>query len=247
MAEAAPPVVEVHGLYKQYDTEAGAHPVLREVSLRIDAGEFVCIMGPSGSGKSTFMNILGCLDGPTAGTCRLEGHDTSLLASDQLAALRNRFIGFVFQGFNLLPRASLVDNVALPLVYAGVSKREREAQARRLLARVGLEGQAHRYPNQISGGQQQRVAIARALVNRPRLLLADEPTGNLDTTTSREIMELFARLNSDEGITVVLVTHEADVARFAQRLVHFVDGQIDFDGPTVQFPALAGVVTTTED
>ena len=247
MAEAAPPVVEVHGLYKQYDTEAGAHPVLREVSLRIDAGEFVCIMGPSGSGKSTFMNILGCLDGPTAGTYRLEGHDTSLLASDQLAALRNRFIGFVFQGFNLLPRASLVDNVALPLVYAGVSKREREAQARRLLARVGLEGQAHRYPNQISGGQQQRVAIARALVNRPRLLLADEPTGNLDTTTSREIMELFARLNSDEGITVVLVTHEADVARFAQRLVHFVDGQIDFDGPTVQFPALAGVVTTTED
>jgi putative ABC transport system ATP-binding protein len=236
-------VVEVHGLYKQYDTEAGAHPVLKDVSLRIDAGEFVCVMGPSGSGKSTFMNILGCLDVPTAGTYRLEGHDTSLLTSDQLAGLRNRFIGFVFQGFNLLPRASLVDNVALPLVYAGVSKRERERQARRLLARVGLEGQAQRHPSQISGGQQQRVAIARALANRPRLLLADEPTGNLDTTTSHDIMELFAQLNSAEGITVVLVTHEADVARFAQRLVHFVDGRIDFDGPTAQFPALAAALT----
>jgi putative ABC transport system ATP-binding protein len=217
--------------------------VLKDVSLRIDAGEFVCIMGPSGSGKSTFMNILGCLDVPTAGTYRLEGHDTSLLTSDQLAGLRNRFIGFVFQGFNLLPRASLVDNVALPLVYAGVSKRERERQARRLLARVGLEGQAQRHPSQISGGQQQRVAIARALANRPRLLLADEPTGNLDTTTSHDIMELFAQLNSTEGITVVLVTHEADVARFAQRLVHFVDGRIDFDGPTAQFPALAVAFT----
>jgi putative ABC transport system ATP-binding protein len=245
MAEAKPALVEVHGLYKQYDTEAGAHPVLKDVSLRIDGGEFVCVMGPSGSGKSTFMNILGCLDTPTSGAYRLEGHDISLLTSDQLAALRNRFIGFVFQGFNLLPRASLVDNVALPLVYAGVSKREREAQARRLLARVGLEDQAQRYPSQISGGQQQRVAIARALVNRPRLLLADEPTGNLDTTTSHEIMEVFARLNSDEGITVVLVTHEADVARFAQRLVHFVDGQIDFDGPTAQFPTLAAASLAT--
>jgi putative ABC transport system ATP-binding protein len=240
-ASAAAALVEVHGLYKQYETEAGAHPVLRDVSLRIDAGEFVAVMGPSGSGKSTFMNILGCLDVPTAGTYRLEGHDTSRLTSDQLAALRNRFIGFVFQGFNLLPRASLVDNVALPLVYAGASKRDREAQARRLLARVGLESQGERHPSQISGGQQQRVAIARALVNAPQLLLADEPTGNLDTTTSHEIMELFAQLNRDEGITIVLVTHEADVARFAQRVVHFVDGRIDFDGPTATFPALAAV------
>jgi putative ABC transport system ATP-binding protein len=232
-------LVEVHGLHKQYTTGAGVYPVLREVSLRIDAGEFVCVMGPSGSGKSTFMNILGCLDVPTAGTYRLDGQDTSQLTSDQLAGLRNRFIGFVFQGFNLLPRASLVDNVALPLVYAGVSRREREAQARRLLARVGLEGQAQRLPSQISGGQQQRVAIARALANTPRLLLADEPTGNLDTATSHEIMELFAQLNEAEGITIVLVTHEADVARFGHRLVHFVDGQIDFDGPTAQFPALA--------
>ncbi len=240
---AAAAVVEVHELYKQYETEAGIHPVLRDVTLRIDAGEFVAVMGPSGSGKSTFMNILGCLDVPTAGTYRLQGHDTSRLTSDQLAALRNRFIGFVFQGFNLLPRASLIDNVALPLVYAGSSKRDREAQARRLLARVGLESQGERHPSQISGGQQQRVAIARALVNAPQLLLADEPTGNLDTATSHEIMELFAQLNRAEGITIVLVTHEADVARFAQRLVHFVDGHIDFDGPTAAFPSVAAAVT----
>jgi putative ABC transport system ATP-binding protein len=231
-------LVEVHALSKEYQTEAGVYPVLREVSLRIDAGEFVSVMGPSGSGKSTFMNILGCLDVPTAGSCRLEGHDTSRLSSDQLAGLRNRFIGFVFQGFNLLPRASLIDNVALPLVYAGVRKREREAQAARLLASVGLESQAKRLPSQVSGGQQQRVAIARALANTPRLLLADEPTGNLDTATSHEIMGLFAQLNATEGITIVLVTHEADVARFAHRLVHFVDGRIDFDGPTRQFPGL---------
>jgi len=237
-------LVEVHALSKHYHTEAGVYPVLKDVSLRIDAGEFVSVMGPSGSGKSTFMNILGCLDVPSAGTYRLEGHDTSRLSSDQLAALRNRFIGFVFQGFNLLPRASLIDNVALPLVYAGMRKREREAQARRLLARVGLGNEAQRLPSQISGGQQQRVAIARALANAPRLLLADEPTGNLDTATSHEVMELFTQLNATEGITIVLVTHEADVARFARRVVHFVDGQIDFDGPTGQFAgASAGLVT----
>jgi len=235
-------LVEVHALSKHYDTEAGIYPVLKDVSVCIDAGEFVSVMGPSGSGKSTFMNILGCLDVPSAGTYRLDGHDTSQLSSDQLAALRNRFIGFVFQGFNLLPRASLIDNVALPLVYAGVRKRERDAQARRLLARVGLGSQAERLPSQISGGQQQRVAIARALANAPRLLLADEPTGNLDTTTSHEVIELFNQLNATEGITIVLVTHEADVARFARRLVHFVDGRIDFDGPTGQFPALAAAL-----
>jgi putative ABC transport system ATP-binding protein len=228
-------VVEVHGLYKQYDTEAGAHPVLKDVSLRIDAGEFVCIMGPSGSGKSTFMNILGCLDVPTAGTYRLEGHDTSLLTSDQLAGLRNRFIGFVFQGFNLLPRANLLDNVALPLVYSGLRKREREMRARELLKRVGLAQYEDHLPSQISGGQQQRVAIARALVNRPSLLLADEPTGNLDTHTSHEIMEVFAALNRDDRITIMLVTHEADIARFATRLVNFVDGHVEFDGASQRF------------
>ena len=217
--------------------------MLREVSLRIDAGEFVCVMGPSGSGKSTFMNILGCLDVPTrwdlsAGGARyFAAHlGPARGAAQPLHRLR-------FPGFNLLPRASLVDNVALPLVYAGVRKREREAQARRLLARVGLEDQAERHPSQISGGQQQRVAIARALANAPRLLLADEPTGNLDTATSHEIMGLFTQLNATEGITIVLVTHEADVARFAGRVVHFVDGQIDFDGPTGQFPALSAVIS----
>jgi putative ABC transport system ATP-binding protein len=183
-------------------------------------------MGPSGSGKSTFMNILGCLDTPTSGRYLLDGHDTSRLDSDRLAALRNRFIGFVFQGFNLLPRASLLDNVALPLVYAGVPRREREGRARELLVRVGLGAQADRRPSQISGGQQQRVAIARALANRPHLILADEPTGNLDTHTSDEIMRLFSELNAAEGITIVLVTHEHDVARFAKRQITFVDGRV---------------------
>ena len=232
-------LVRVERLYKQYETPAGPYPVLKGVDLAIEAGEFVSIMGPSGSGKSTFMNILGCLDVPTAGAYRLEGNDVSLLAADQLARLRNRFIGFVFQGFNLLPRANLVDNVALPLLYAGVPKREREAVARRLLASIGLNEHAERFPSQISGGQQQRVAIARALANRPRLLLADEPTGNLDTGTSHELMELFAQLNAEDHITIVLITHEADVARYARRLVHFVDGQIDYDGPTLRWPATA--------
>jgi putative ABC transport system ATP-binding protein len=227
------PVVVEH-LRKQYDTAAGPVPVLKDVNLAIGRGEFVAVMGPSGSGKSTFMNILGCLDTPTSGRYLLDGHDTSRLDSDHLAALRNRFIGFVFQGFNLLPRASLLDNVALPLVYAGVGRRERETRARELLARVGLEMQAGRHPSQISGGQQQRVAIARALANRPHLILADEPTGNLDTRTSDEIMDLFSELNASEGITILLVTHEHDVARFAKRQITFVDGEIVRDEPTPQ-------------
>lgn len=233
MADGTPsaPVVAVHGLHKHYDTAAGPQPVLRDVSLEIRRGEFVALMGPSGSGKSTFMNILGCLDTPSTGRYELDGRDTSTLDTDQLAALRNRFVGFVFQGFNLLPRASLLDNVALPLVYAGMPKPARETRARELLARVGLSQQAGRRPSQISGGQQQRVAIARALTNRPSLVLADEPTGNLDTATSHEIMTLFAELNADEGITIVLVTHEMDVARFANRLVSFLDGRIVQDGP----------------
>jgi putative ABC transport system ATP-binding protein len=229
------PVVQVEALHKQYETEAGVLPVLKNIDLVIDPGEFVALMGPSGSGKSTFMNILGCLDTPTSGHYLLDGHDTARLTPDQLARLRNRFIGFVFQGFNLLPRANLLDNVALPLVYAGLRKAAREARARELLARVGLAEYATRFPNQISGGQQQRVAIARALINRPSLLLADEPTGNLDTTTSHEIMEVFSRLNRDDGITIVLVTHEADIARFAARLVNFVDGHVEHDGPTAEY------------
>ena len=223
-------VVGIEHLYKQYETAAGPVPVLKDVNLEIHRGEFVAIMGPSGSGKSTFMNILGCLDTPTRGRYVLDGHDTSALDSDDLARLRNRFIGFVFQGFNLLPRASLLENVALPLIYAGTPRRERSERARELLERVGLGRHVEHRPNQISGGQQQRVAIARALANRPSLLLADEPTGNLDTATSHEIMGLFTQLNAEAGITVVLVTHEHDVARFAKREVSFVDGVVTHDG-----------------
>jgi putative ABC transport system ATP-binding protein len=223
------PLIRVESLYKQYETDAGVYPVLKDVSISIDRGEFVAVMGPSGSGKSTFMNILGCLDSPTSGRYVLDGQDTGRLDSDQLAGLRNRVIGFVFQGFNLLPRADLLDNVAMPLLYAGVGAAARRRHAAEMLERVGLAQVAHHLPAQISGGQQQRVAIARALANNPRLILADEPTGNLDTHTSHEIMTIFSELNSRGGITVVVVTHEADVARFARRMVHFVDGRIQHD------------------
>ena len=227
----AEPVIRVEGLHKSYETSAGPFPALKDVSLDIAAGEFVAIMGPSGSGKSTFMNILGCLDKPSAGRYLLDGRSAAELSKDELALLRNRTIGFVFQGFNLLPRMSLQDNVALPLIYCGVEHEKRRQRARSLLARVGLEGYADSMPNKISGGQQQRVAIARALVNRPRLLLADEPTGNLDSHTSEEIMALFEELNR-EGLTIVLVTHEADIARHAKRQVRFHDGRIVSDQPT---------------
>ena len=223
-------LIRIAGLHKSYKTEAGVFPVLRNVTLDIAAGEYVAIMGPSGSGKSTFMKILGCLDLPSSGHYALDGRDTGRMGADELARLRNQVIGFVFQGFNLLPRARLVDNVALPLIYAGVARREREALAVALLERVGLGKHLRSYPNQISGGQQQRVAIARALANRPRLLLADEPTGNLDSHTSEEIMQLFAQLNREEGLTVVLVTHEHDIAAHASRLVRFLDGRIEHDG-----------------
>ena len=224
------PVIRVEQLFKQYETAAGAVPVLKDVNLTINPGEFVAVMGPSGSGKSTFMNILGCLDTPTSGTYVLNGEDTGTLNADQLAQLRNEVIGFVFQGFNLLPRANLENNVALPLVYRGVKKTVGATQAREMLEKVGLKGYGNSMSNQISGGQQQRAAIARALVNRSRLILADEPTGNLDTTTSREIMNLFTRLNKEDGITIVLVTHEHDIASYAKRLVRFVDGRIVHDG-----------------
>ena len=224
------PVIHVEHLYKEYHTDAGAVPVLKDVNLDIGKGEFVAVMGPSGSGKSTFMNILGCLDLPSEGRYVLDGRDTGTLQKDALAALRNEVIGFVFQGFNLLPRANLVDNVALPLVYAGVEKAERHRRSAEILAKVGLEKHGHHAPNQISGGQQQRVAIARALINNPSLILADEPTGNLDTRTSEEIMKLLTELNQRDGITIVLVTHEADIAGYAQRLVHFVDGRVTHDG-----------------
>jgi putative ABC transport system ATP-binding protein len=221
-------VIRVEGLHKSYETSAGLFPALKDVNLVIDSGEFVAIMGPSGSGKSTFMNILGCLDKPSAGRYLLDGKSVAELDRDDLAILRNRTIGFVFQGFNLLPRMPLVDNVALPLVYCGMEREARRRRARELLARVGLGNYADAMPNKISGGQQQRVAIARALVNHPRLILADEPTGNLDSHTSEEIMALFEALNR-EGITIVLVTHEADIAHHAKRQVRFHDGRIVSD------------------
>ncbi len=225
------PFIRLTHLGKHYETRAGPVPVLKDVNLDIEPAEFVAIMGPSGSGKSTLMSILGCLDAQSGGTYALEGRDVGTLSRDQLADLRNRVIGFVFQGFNLLPRATLLNNVALPLVYARVGRSERLARAREMLERVGLGPYTASLPDQISGGQQQRVAIARALINRPRLILADEPTGNLDTRTGQEIMGLLRQLNADEGITVVLVTHDPDIAAHAQRLVHLVDGQVAEDGP----------------
>lgn len=224
------PVIRIEGLFKEYETAAGPVPVLKGINLDISPGEFVAIMGPSGSGKSTFMNILGCLDIPTNGKYFLNGKDVVQLNSDQLARLRNEVIGFVFQGFNLLPRANLEDNVSLPLVYCNLQKSERLSRANGMLEKVGLAKYAKSMPNQISGGQQQRVAIARALVNRPKLILADEPTGNLDTKTSAEIMHLFRQLNEEDGITIVLVTHEPDIATYAKRLVKFVDGNLTYDG-----------------
>jgi len=224
-------VIEVHQLYKDYQTAAGPFPVLKDVNLSIENGDYVAIMGHSGSGKSTFMNILGCLDKPSKGEYILDGHPVANMEQNAVAQVRNKTIGFVFQGFNLLARSSLLDNVALPLVYAGVDKAERHARAKLLLEKVGLAKYLNSRPNQISGGQQQRVAIARALVNKPRLILADEPTGNLDSTTSEEIMALFAELNQD-GITIVLVTHEADIAEHASRQVRFLDGRIVQDTRT---------------
>jgi putative ABC transport system ATP-binding protein len=224
------PVIRTEHLHKQYETEAGPVPALRDVNLVVRPAEFVAIMGPSGSGKSTFMNILGCLDLPTSGSYFLDGREVGTLDKDQLARLRNEVIGFVFQGYNLLPRASLAENVALPLVYAGIDREVRASRALELLTKVGLATLGGSAPNQISGGQQQRVAIARALINKPRLILADEPTGNLDTKTSHDIMELFVQLNEEDGITIVLVTHEPDIAPYAKRLIRFVDGRVTHDG-----------------
>ncbi|PKO83632.1 MAG: macrolide ABC transporter ATP-binding protein [Betaproteobacteria bacterium HGW-Betaproteobacteria-11] len=230
MAELADAVIRIEHLFKEYATDAGPVPVLKDVSVSVASGEFVAVMGPSGSGKSTFMNILGCLDVATTGRYLLDGKDAGTLDGDELARLRNQVIGFVFQGFNLLPRATLEDNVALPLIYRGTPRGERLARAHEMLDKVGLGAYYRSRPNQISGGQQQRVAIARALVTRPRLILADEPTGNLDTATGREIMALFTELNRQDGITIVLVTHEPDIAGHAQRLVRLADGRVIYDG-----------------
>jgi putative ABC transport system ATP-binding protein len=214
---------DISKIYPLGDIELRA---LDSVSLTIDRGEFLAIMGPSGSGKSTFMNILGCLDIPSRGQYLLEEIDTGALGRDELAHIRNQKIGFVFQGFNLLPRTSAVENVELPMLYNGIHVKERREKAHVALKTVGLEGREHHHPNQLSGGQQQRVAIARAIVNQAPIILADEPTGNLDTHTSIEIMELFQKLNSESGITVILVTHEPDIAQYSRRIIRFVDGQL---------------------
>jgi putative ABC transport system ATP-binding protein len=219
------PLIRVEGLTKDYVMGSNVVPALRGVTLDIAAGEFVAVMGPSGSGKSTFMNLLGCLDHPSAGSYRLDGQEVSALAGDELAAVRNRKLGFVFQHFNLLARTSALDNVALPLLYGDVPASERLSRAERRLTQIGLAERMDHHPAQLSGGQQQRVAIARALVNDPQLVLADEPTGALDSHTSIEIMALLQQLNR-EGITIVLVTHEHDIADFAGRIISFRDGKV---------------------
>jgi putative ABC transport system ATP-binding protein len=221
------PLLSLRGLTKVYGQGDTAFNALAGVDLDIHAGEFVAIMGPSGSGKSTAMNMLGLLDTPSAGEYLFKGVPVQGLGRDERALIRRQFFGFVFQGFHLLARTSALENVELPLIYRGLPASERRAQALKALADVGLTGWEHRTPGELSGGQQQRVAIARAMVTRPQVLLADEPTGNLDTRRSHEIMELIQRLNREQGITVLMVTHESDIAAYAQRTVRFVDGRID--------------------
>ena len=228
------PLVETNSLQKTYCLGESEVHALNKVSVKIEAGEFVAVMGPSGSGKSTFMNVIGCLDEPTGGRYLLDGIDVSKMDRDALAQIRNQKIGFVFQGFNLLSRTTALENVEVPMLYNNTPPRERRNKARQALKALGLEGREHHHPNQLSGGQQQRVAIARALVNEAPLLLADEPTGNLDTKTSVEIMELFVRLNEENKITIVLVTHEPDIARFSKRIIRFLDGKVISDEVAVR-------------
>jgi len=227
--ESKPPLIQLRSVSKIYGSGDAAVHALNNVDLTIEAGEFVAIMGPSGSGKSTAMNILGCLDTPSSGDYLFRGIEVGRLPHNQRALIRRHLLGFVFQGFNLLARTTALENVELPLIYRGVPGAERQKLAARALDRVGLSGRGHHTSNELSGGQQQRVAIARAIVTDPEVLLADEPTGNLDTKTSREIMELVTSLNQDQQMTVVMVTHEPDIAAFARRTVRFVDGRIDSD------------------
>jgi putative ABC transport system ATP-binding protein len=222
-------VIEIDGITKVYHMGTVEVHALRGVSMRIAPGEMLAIMGPSGSGKSTLMNILGCLDQPTSGTYLLDGEDVSTLDDDALALIRNQKVGFVFQNFNLLPRTSALENVELPLIYAGLPPRERHRRAKAMLEAVGLGQRLHHLPNELSGGQQQRVAIARALVNEPSIILADEPTGNLDSRSGQEVMGILQRLNRERGITVILVTHDPRIAGYADRILHIFDGLIERD------------------
>ncbi|HEY6271306.1 MAG TPA: ABC transporter ATP-binding protein [Terriglobales bacterium] len=235
------PVIQVEDVHKYYDLGETKVHALRGVDLKIEPGEFVAVMGSSGSGKSTFMNMLGCLDKPSSGRYLLEGADVSRMEKKDLARLRNGKLGFVFQGFNLLSRTTALENVELPTLYARMEKAARAVRAQEVLTMVGLGERTGHFPSQLSGGQQQRVAIARALVNRPAILLADEPTGNLDSRTSVEIMQIFQELN-DGGLTIVLVTHEPDVAQFAKRIVVFRDGKIRRDDPVSERPRAAEVL-----
>lgn len=235
------PLIRLRGVTKVYGQGQTALMALKGVDLDITAGDFVAVMGPSGSGKSTAMNVLGCLDTPTSGEYLFRGVHVEKLSRDQRARLRRRYLGFVFQSYNLLARTSAQENVELPLLYRGEATAVRHAAARKALASVGLEGWEHHTPAELSGGQQQRVAIARAIAAEPTVLLADEPTGNLDTQRGREIMELLWRLNEDHGITVLMVTHEPDMAQYAKRIVHFVDGMVESDKPN---PEPAGMHQT---
>jgi putative ABC transport system ATP-binding protein len=225
----AEPLIELRGLTKTYGSGDAAFEALRGVNLEIRAGEFVAVMGPSGSGKSTLMNLLGCLDSPTSGSYRFKGIEVETLNKDQRSLIRRHALGFIFQGFNLLARTSALENVELPLLYRGYTRKERHALAREALASVGLPDKERNTPAELSGGQQQRVAIARAIVTQPDTLFADEPTGNLDSKTTREIMELLDRLNSDRGISIIMVTHEEHVASHAKRIIHVIDGLISED------------------
>jgi putative ABC transport system ATP-binding protein len=224
-------LIEVQGITKIYPLGDIPLMALNNVTATVERGEFISIMGPSGSGKSTFMNILGCLDKPTSGSYLLDGLDVPKLDRDELAEIRNKKIGFVFQGFNLLRRTSALENVELPMLYSSIPTKERKERAAAALKIVGLEGRENHYSNQLSGGQQQRVAIARAIVNHAPIIFADEPTGNLDTKTSAEIMELFVELNANSGITVIIVTHEPDIATYTRRVIKFLDGRIVSDAP----------------
>ncbi len=225
-------LIEIKHLIKTYQTGDSSFNALDDVSLSVQEGEFVAIMGTSGSGKSTFMNTLGCLDKPTSGSYHLDGIDVLSLNADKLSEIRNLKLGFVFQGFNLIPRTSAIENVEMPMIYKGIPPQERLEKARHALKIVGLEYRENHLPNQMSGGQQQRVAIARAIVNDAPIILADEPTGNLDTKTSIEVMEFFVKLNEQGGKTIILVTHEPDIAQYSKRVVRFKDGKIISDKPT---------------